>query len=118
MTKADRLAARLSRLGAHLFSVRRKIATGAAAALAATVGFHVVLGQNGILAFQAKRRDATDLALQVQQMQRENEKLRGHVDRLSRDPDAIEHEAREELHYARPGEVIFTLPVAPSAKAR
>jgi cell division protein FtsB len=29
---------------------------------------------------------------------------------LQEDPDAIEHQAREELHYTRPGEVIVTLP--------
>jgi cell division protein FtsB len=28
---------------------------------------------------------------------------------LKSDPDAIEYEAREKLHYARPGEVIYTL---------
>jgi cell division protein FtsB len=29
---------------------------------------------------------------------------------LKSDPNAIEHQAREELHYTRPGEVIYTLP--------
>jgi cell division protein FtsB len=38
------------------------------------------------------------------------------VDRLQSDPNAIEHQAREELHYTRPGEVIYTLPDAPAAK--
>jgi cell division protein FtsB len=31
-------------------------------------------------------------------------------------PDAIEHEAREKLHYAKPGEVIYTLPAASPAQ--
>jgi len=30
--------------------------------------------------------------------------------KLKSDPDAIEHEAREKLHYAKPGEVIYALP--------
>jgi cell division protein FtsB len=38
--------------------------------------------------------------------------LKGHVDRLQSDPNAIEHQAREELHYTRPGEVIYTLPAS------
>jgi cell division protein FtsB len=38
--------------------------------------------------------------------------LKGHVDRLQNDPNAIEHQAREELHYTRPGEVIYTLPTS------
>ncbi len=35
-------------------------------------------------------------------------KLQQQVKALKTDPDAIEHEARERLHYARPGEVIWT----------
>ena len=34
-----------------------------------------------------------------------------------KDPDAIEHEAREKLHYAKPGEVIYTLPETPQGQA-
>ena len=36
--------------------------------------------------------------------------MRQHIDHLNSDPDAIEREAREKLHYAKPGEVIYTLP--------
>ena len=35
------------------------------------------------------------------------------IDHLKSDPDAIEREAREKLHYARPGEVIYALPDQP-----
>jgi cell division protein FtsB len=47
---------------------------------------------------------------QMQDLQRENDLLTEHVGRLQSDPNAIEHQAREELHYTRPGEVIYTLP--------
>jgi cell division protein FtsB len=43
-------------------------------------------------------------------LERQNEVLKGHVQRLQSDPNAIEHQAREQLHYTRPGEVIYTLP--------
>jgi cell division protein FtsB len=46
----------------------------------------------------------------LQRLQDENQSLQGHVERLQDDPGAIEHQAREELHYTRPGEVIVTLP--------
>jgi cell division protein FtsB len=49
------------------------------------------------------------LNAQLQELQRENDLLKGHVERLQSDPNAIEHEAREDLHYARPGEVIYSL---------
>ena len=93
----------------------RKVATGAAALLALAMGYHVIFGQNGLTAYQQKREDAQTLDRQLHSLQRENELLKGHVDRLQNDPNAIEHQAREELHYTRPGEVIYTLPSSPGA---
>jgi len=93
----------------------RKIATGAAAVLALAMGYHVIFGQNGLTAYRQKRQDALVLDNQLHSLQRENDLLKGHVDRLQSDPNAIEHQAREELHYTRPGEVIYTLPAAPSS---
>ena len=84
----------------------------AAALLALAMGYHVIFGQNGLTAYQQKRQDAQTLDLQLHSLQRENELLKGHVDRLQNDPNAIEHQAREELHYTRPGEVIYTLPAS------
>ena len=88
----------------------RKVATGAAALLALALGYHVIFGQNGLTVYQQKRQDAQSLDRQLHSLQRENEALKGHVERLQHDPSAIEHQAREELHYTRPGEVIYTLP--------
>lgn len=101
---------RLSRIGEFLYGNRRRIATVAAAVLAVLLGYHVVFGRDGLTAFRNKQRDLHDLKAQGQALQRENGQLQGHVDRLTTDPNAIEHEAREDLHYTRPGEVIITLP--------
>jgi len=90
----------------------RKIATGGAAVLALAIGYHVIFGQNGLTAYQQKRQDAQSLEGQLHSLQRENDRLKGHVERLQNDPSAIEHQAREELHYTRPGEVIYTLPAS------
>ena len=96
----------------------RKLATAAAAVLAIGLGYHVVFGQNGLTVYQQKRQDAQALQGQLQSLRKENDLLKGHVERLQNDPSAIEHQAREELHYTRPGEVIYTLPaVAPSKDA-
>src|SRR5271154_1332566 len=94
----------------------RKVATGAAALLALAMGYHVIFGQNGLTAYQQKRQDAQSLDHQMHSLQKENEQLKGHVDRLQNDPNAIEHQAREELHYTRPGEVIYTLPRVATAR--
>ncbi len=96
----------------------RRVATVAAALLALGLGYHVIFGQNGLTAYEQKRMEYQALDSQLKSLQRENDLLKGHVDRLQSDPDAIEHQAREELHYTRPGEVIYTLPAVPSAKNR
>jgi len=63
--------------------------------------------------WQQKRAEDRQLQIEIQNLEKENSQLRLQVERLKNDPDAIEHEAREKLHYAKPGEVIYTLP-APS----
>jgi cell division protein FtsB len=42
--------------------------------------------------------------------------LRQQVERLKSDPNAIEQAARERLHYAKPGEVIYALPAQPKTQ--
>lgn len=88
----------------------RKLATVTAAVLALGMAYHVVCGANGLTVYEQKRQDTHRLNLQMQELQRENDLLTGHVNRLQSDPNAIEHQAREELGYTRPGEVIYDLP--------
>ncbi len=92
------------------YGQRRRGATIAAGLLVLALGYHVVFGQNGLTVYQKKRHDVMVLNEQLRRLSEENERLQGHVDRLQDDPGAIEHQAREELHYTRPGEVIVTLP--------
>jgi cell division protein FtsB len=91
---------------------RRRAATVATGSLALVMANGVIFGHNGLTAFAHKREEARSLQEQMQQLQKENDRLQGHVDRLQNDPGAIEHQAREELHYTRAGEVIYTLPAA------
>ncbi len=99
----------------RLLTWRRKGAIAVAFGLAMVMGYGVVFGHNGLTAYQGKRQEEQRLQHQMQLLQRENAHLRGHVERLGNDPGAIEHQAREELHYTRPGEVIYTLgPESPS----
>ncbi len=106
----------VSAMRSRLYDSRRKLATLGAGALAIVMGYGVVFGHNGLTAFAHKREEARELQVQTQQLQLENSRLKEHVDQLQSDPAAIEHQAREELHYTRAGEVIYTLP-APSPSA-
>ena len=80
-----------------------------AALLAIGVGYHVVFGPNGLIVYEQKRHETRALDSEMKQLSDENGALKGHVERLANDPNAIEHEAREQLHYTRPGEVIYRL---------
>lgn len=107
------------RAAGFAYRMRRRIATAAAIALAAFLGYHVIFGQNGITAYEQKRLEDKQLQKQIQDLQDENGRMKDHVDHLKNDPDAIEHEARARLHYTSPGEVIYTLndkPASPQKK--
>ncbi len=98
----------------RIYLWRRRAATIATATLALVMAYGVVFGHNGLTAFAHKREEAKVLQVQMQQLQKENDRLHEHISHLQNDPDAIEHAAREELHYTRTGEVIYTLPNANS----
>ena len=74
------------------------------------MAYHVMFGQNGLTVYEHKRVESKTLEIEEKRLVRENEFFRGHVARLENDPNAIEHQAREELHYTRPGEVIYAMP--------
>jgi cell division protein FtsB len=88
----------------------RPAGTAVAVVLALLLMWHVVNGKNGLTAWHQKRSADKQLQLDIKQLEQENAQLRQHVERLRTDPEAIEHEARERLHYAKPNEVIVALP--------
>ena len=71
---------------------------------------HEVFGQHGILAMRQEQKEMESLRQRIQQLQQENEKLDRQIKALQSDPKAIERVAREQMHMARPGEIIYTLP--------
>jgi cell division protein FtsB len=83
-----------------------------AVCLALLLGWHVVNGKHGLSTWNQKRIEDKQLQKEIDDLQEENARLRVRVDRLKSNPDEIEHEAREKLRYAKPGEVIYTLPEA------
>lgn len=94
----------------RLRPARRKIATAAVAVITIWLGVHVMFGPNGTVAYRHKRAEATDLQKQIDSLEKENAALSGQITALQTDPKAIEKEAREQLHYARPDEVIYVAP--------
>jgi len=98
--------------------VWRPAGTLVAVALALLFGWGVVNGKHGLSAWQKQRNEDKQLRQQIHDLEQDNARLRDRIQRLKSDPDAIEHEARQQLHYAKPGEVIYTLPVQPQQPAQ
>jgi cell division protein FtsB len=96
--------------------VWRPVGTVVAVGLALLVTWHVINGKHGLNVWQQNRLEDHELQKEIKDLGDENARLRDRVERLKSDPDAIEHEAREKLHYAKPGEVIYTLPAGAQAQ--
>jgi cell division protein FtsB len=98
------------------------VATSGVVLLIALMGYHAVFGANGIIVYQQKRTEYRKLDVEIRSLQDENQKLNDHIKALQTDPKAIEKEAREQLRYAKPGEVIYVAPerapVGPQADSR
>jgi cell division protein FtsB len=105
-----------ARIALCLVRSGRRMATGVAIVVALLLGYHAVFGANGLTAYQQKRTQHQLLQKEIQDLQQQNGRLKQHVDQLQSDPDAIEHEARVILRYAKPGEVIYALNDKPGAK--
>ena len=96
----------------------RPAGTIVAVGLALMLGWHVVNGKHGLSVWQQKRVEDRQLRKEITDLELENARLRARVEKLKTDPDAIEHEAREKLHYAKPGEVIYALPPDPPSQSQ
>ena len=97
-----------------IYKSRRRLATCGVGVLACFMAWHVVFGANGLMVYQQKRREYRQLQQQIQSVQQQNQSLEQQIKALKNDPQTIEKEARERLRYARPGEVVYTLPNKPA----
>ncbi len=93
-----------------LLGHRRKLATAGVGVFAVYLAFHVIFGANGMVQYHRKRAEFKNLQVEVDQMQAENDRLEKQIKSLKSDPKTIEKEAREQLKYARPGEVVYVIP--------
>jgi cell division protein FtsB len=88
----------------------RPAASVVAVLLALLLGWHVFSGKNGISVWEQKRAEDRELRKEIDDLNQENARLRNRIQQLQTNPDAIGQVARDKLHYAKPNEVIVTLP--------
>jgi cell division protein FtsB len=66
-----------------------------------------------MIVYKQKRAEYESLQKRIVLEQKENELYRQQIQGLKTDEKAVEKEAREQLHYARPGEYVY-VPPAPA----
>jgi cell division protein FtsB len=96
----------------------RPAASVVAVSLALLILWHGFSGKNGLLVWQQKRVEDRQLRKEIDDLQQENARLRQQNERLNSSPDAIGQVARQQLHYAKPNEVIVQLPPEKKTQAQ
>ncbi len=107
---AGKIIERLRPACSSLYGARRRVATAGVVLLTAWLFIHVMFGANGMVVYRQKKTDYNALQSEIDELQKENERYTHQIKSLKTDPMTIEKEAREQLHYARPGEVVYVTP--------
>lgn len=74
------------------------------------LAMHEIFGDHGYLALRRQKQEYNALQQQIQALKKENQQLDHKIKALKTNPEAIEKQAREQLHLVRPGELVYTLP--------
>jgi cell division protein FtsB len=108
---ADRVMESLRPTLTVLYNIRRRLATAAVGVLTVWLFAHVMFGANGMVVYRQKKADYQGLQEEIDALQKENDGYAQQVKSLQApDPKAIEKEAREQLHYVRPGDMVYVSP--------
>lgn len=78
---------------------------------------HEIFGQNGYLTLQRQKKQYNALQQQIQTVSKQNQQLKQKIKALKNNPEALEKQARDQLHLAKPGEIIYMLPARKSGQA-
>lgn len=108
---ADQRIATIRPILTSLYGMRRRLATAGVFIFTLWLFAHVMFGANGMVVYRRKKAEYQSLQKQIDELQKENDRYTRQVKSLQTpDPTTIEKEAREQLHYARPGEVVYVAP--------
>ena len=81
-------------------------------AVAALLTLRFMVADDGYPAILALRAEMSETDLELHRMQAENRHLLRRITALRAEPYPVEKMAREELDFARPGEIIYLFPAA------
>jgi cell division protein FtsB len=115
---AERCADRARPFWDAVYGARRRLATLGVILLSGWLFLHVMFGANGMVVYRTKRADFQRLQGEINSLQKENGQYADQIKALRSDPRAIEKEAREQLHYTRPGEYVYVNPAVKAPATR
>lgn len=98
----------------------RRYAIFVMALLSLVMLMHEIFGRNGYLTLRHEKKQYSGLQQQIQTVSEENQQLEQKIHALKNNPEAVEKQARDQLHLAKPGEIIYMLPdktLSPSSTA-
>ncbi len=101
---------RIDQIREFVESRQKTLASVGICLMAAFVAYHVFTANNGIKVYFQKKAEHRTLQQEVDRLKGENAELAKRVNALKSDPQTIEKEAREQLKYTKPGEVVFVTP--------
>lgn len=87
-----------------------KIGYAAVVLLCTAYGFTILRGPHGIPGLVEKRQQIHDLEKQNSDLNREIERKRLHIQRLTESPAEQELELRQRLKFVKPGEKVYVTP--------
>ena len=74
------------------------------------LAYLLTFGPGGFLHLQAVRERFDNLSIENRRLNEDLQRQQDEIERIKTDEDELERVTREKLDYARPGEVIITLP--------
>jgi cell division protein FtsB len=110
----QRVKEKLRPASTWLYNSRRRMATLGVAIVTVWLFLHVMFGANGMVVYRQKRAEYQSLRHEIDELQKESDHYTEQIKALQTDPKTIEKEAREQLHYTRPGEVVYVAPAPPA----
>ena len=103
-------AERARQVGERLHQARRRLISAAAVMASLFLLWHVMYAPNGAMVYQQKRATVKQLEVDLKTLRSENASYAKRVEGLKNDPHVIESEARQQLHFVRPGEHVYVTP--------
>ena len=88
---------------------RKKFWTYGLLTVSAMLMVNALIGEKGYLANLQAQREFKAATTALQQIEAENAALKARIDRLRKDPAALEDVAREQLGLVKPGETLIIL---------